>query len=103
MFIDIVLPRLAVYAPAVIIILAVLAVLFTALLLFGPPPSERMLQLRRFDRWLLGRRTRSPKRLWIEIIAIAIAGALLITLFDYWLAGKLSPAMLSVLTWGTRR
>jgi hypothetical protein len=103
MFINIVLPRLAVYAPAVIIILAVVAVAFTALSLFGPRPGERWLQLLRFDRWLRARQTRTPKRLLIEILALGIALAVLITLFDYWLVGRLSPATLSVLTWGTRR
>ena len=85
---------------AVIIILAVVAVVFTALSLFGPSASERWLQISRFDRWLRARQTRTPKRLLIEIVALAIAVAVLITLFDYWLAGKLSPAILSVLTWG---
>jgi len=103
MFFNIVLPRLAVYAPAVIIILTLLAVVFTALSLFGPSPQERMLRLLRIDRWLRERRARTPKRLLVEIVALAIALAVLITLFDYWLAGKLSPATLSVLTWGTRR
>jgi len=103
MFVNFVLPRLALYAPALIIILAVLAVVFTALSLFGPSPSERWLRLLRFDRWLRARQTRTPKRLWTEILALAIALAVLITLFDCWLAGKLSPATLSVLTWGTRR
>jgi len=103
MFINILLPKLAVYAPALIIILAVVAVVFTALSLFGTSPSERWLQLLRFDRWLRARQARTPKRLLIEIMALAIALAVLITLFDYWLAGKLSPATLSVLTWGTGR
>lgn len=103
MFINILLPRWAVYAPEVIIILAVLAVAFTALSLFGPSPSVRRVQVLRFDRWLRARQARSPKRLLIEILALAIALAVLITLFDYWLAGRLSPATLAVLTWGTRR
>jgi len=61
------------------------------------------MQLLRFDRFLLERRARSAKRLWIEIIALTIASALLIVLFDLWLASKLSPETLgSVLTWGTR-
>jgi hypothetical protein len=56
----------------------------------------------RFDRWLRVREARTPKRFWIELIAVAIAGALLIVLFDLWLAAKLHPATpQSCLTWGT--
>lgn len=87
----------------VLIVLCVVVVVFTALSLFGPSPQGRILQLLRFDRFLRERRARSAKRLWIEIIALAIASALLIVLFDLWLTSKLSPETLeAVLTWGTR-
>lgn len=88
----------------VLIVVCVVVVVYTAISIFGPSPMQRMLQLLRFDRWLRARQARSPRRLWIEIIALAIAGALLIVLFELWLTSKLSPATLeSVLIWGTRR
>jgi hypothetical protein len=43
---------------------------------------------------------RLPRRLWLEILGLAIALVVLITLFDYWLTGKLSQATLSALTRG---
>lgn len=81
----------------VLVVACVLAVVLAALRMFGPPPQERMLQLLRFDRWL---RNRSPKRLWIEIIALAIAVALLIVLFDWWIVSRLTPATLESLLLG---
>jgi hypothetical protein len=85
----------------VLIVVCVLLVALMALRIFGPSRQERILQLLRFDRLLGVRWARSPKRLWIEIIAMAVAGALLIVLFDWWLASRLSPATLAVLIWGT--
>jgi hypothetical protein len=87
----------------VLIVVCVVVIVFTALSLFGPSAQDRLLQLFRFDRWLRVRGARTPKRLLIEIVALAIALALMIVAFDWWLAGKLSPATLSALTWGTRR
>jgi len=84
-----------------LIVLCAVAVAFIALSLFGSA-RRRRLQVTRFDRWLRARQTQTPKRLWIELIALAIASAVLIVLFDLWLASKLHPSTFeSALTWGT--
>lgn len=84
-----------------LIVLCALAVAFIALSLFGSA-RRRQLQILRFDRWLRMRQARTPKRLLVEIVALAIALAVLIVLLDMWLASKLQPATLqSCLTWGT--
>jgi dolichol kinase len=102
MFINIVVPALATWAPVALIIFAIVVAVFAAMSLFWPPPSQRRNQVRRLERWLIARQHRSPKRLWIELIAFAIALAVLVTLFDPWLPSKLQPATFeSALTWGT--
>ena len=84
-----------------LIVLCAMAVAFVALSLFGSA-RRRQLQVMRFDRWLRVREAHTPKRFWIELIAVAIASAVLIVLFDWWLASKLQPATFeSALTWGT--
>jgi hypothetical protein len=86
----------------VLIVISAVAVLVTAISFFTSL-RHRRLQVLKFDRWLRLREAHTPKRFWIELIAVAIASALLIVLFDMWLASKLHPATLeSVLTWGTR-
>ena len=86
----------------VLMVVCAVVVLITAVIRFGPSAMQRRLQVLRFDRWLRVREARSPKRFWIELIALAIALAVLIVLFDWWLAGKLHPATFeSALTWGT--
>lgn len=98
-----ILAALATWGPVAVIAFAVLVAVWIIWSILRSDPRQRIAQVRRFDRWPPERQARTRQRMWIEIVALAIALAVLITLFDYWLAGKLSPATLAVLTWGTRR
>ncbi len=80
---SLILAALQTWAPIAVIAFVFLLLLF-ATRLFGPPANERRLQLLWFDRWLRERQARSPRRVWIEIIALAVGTALLIT-FNDWL------------------
>ena len=64
MFFDLVLPKLELYAPLAIVGFAVLLILFAEV-----------------SRWL--RQRRSLRRVWIEIVALAVALALVVTLIDW--------------------
>jgi hypothetical protein len=58
-------------------------VVYIVLSRWWPPASQRRLQLLRFDSWLRARQARSPRRVWFEIIALAVGTALLITFIDW--------------------
>jgi len=97
MQISLILAALETWAP-IAVILFVMAV-YVLLSRHWPAASQRREQIERFDRWLRAKQTRSPIRLWIEIIAMGVTLALLAILLDRWLA---SPVTLkSVLIWGT--
>jgi hypothetical protein len=82
MQISLILAALQTCAPIAVIVFVFLLLLF-ATRLFGPPANQRRLQLLRFDRWLRERQVRSPRRVWFEIIALAVGTALLVTLIDW--------------------
>ena len=83
MHFSLILAVLETWAPIAVIVFVM--VVFV-LLLWWPTASQRRDQVERFDRWLRERQARSPRRVWIEILLLAVATALLVTLIDWWIS-----------------
>lgn len=81
MQINLILAALAEWAPIAVILFVV--TVYLLLSRHWPPASQRWEQVERFDRWLRARQARSPLRVWVEIIALAVGTALLVTLIDW--------------------